>query len=60
MPDLKGDLQTLQLLRQKEEGSGEEYEERFLVRVLTFLPGRTLLSLGEWTEKHFFQCGQLV
>ena len=46
-----------------EEGSNQENvktKKKLAVRLLTFIPGKTLYSVRPWTTKHFNQCGRLL
>jgi len=46
-----------------EEGSNQENvktKKKLAVRLLTFIPGKTLYSVRPWTTKHFYQCGRLL
>ncbi len=52
VPDVSGRLLSLQRL--------DETESVFVVRVLKFLPGKTLYEVDPWTTEHFFQCGTFV
>ena len=32
--------------------------KKHAVRLLTFIPGKTLYEVRPWTAKHFYQCGK--
>ena len=34
--------------------------KKLAVRLLTFIPGKTLYSIRPWTPRHFYQCGRLL
>ena len=34
--------------------------KKLAVRLLTFIPGKTLYSIRPWTPIHFYQCGRLL
>ena len=33
-------------------------KKKHAVRLLTFIPGKTLYEVRPWTAKHFYQCGK--
>ena len=35
-------------------------KKKLAVRLLTFIPGKTLYSVRPWTTEHFYQCGRLI
>ena len=35
-------------------------KKKLAVRLLTFIPGKTLYSVHPWTTEHFYQCGRLI
>ena len=35
-------------------------KKKLAVRLLTFIPGKTLYSVRPWTTSHFYQCGRLL
>ena len=35
-------------------------KKKLAVRLLTFIPGKTLYSVRPWTTGHFYQCGRLI
>ena len=52
--NLEGDLQSLELL----EGGGTSSKN--IVRLLRFIPGKTLYEVDPWTPAHFSQCGEFI
>ena len=38
----------------------DNQKKKLAVRLLTYIPGKTLYSVRPWTIKHFFQCGRLL
>jgi len=38
----------------------QEKKKKLAVRLLTFIPGKTLYAVRPWTTKHFYQCGRLL
>ena len=64
VPNLRKDLLSLVKLKsfmvdsQLEEGDSEE--EPCVVRILTFLPGKTLYEVSPWTPDLFYQAGQFI
>ena len=37
-----------------------QYKKKLAVRLLTFIPGKTLYNARPWTTEHFYQCGRLI
>ena len=35
-------------------------KKKLAVRLLTFIPGKTLYNARPWTTEHFYQCGRLI
>ena len=35
-------------------------KKKLAVRLLTFIPGKTLYNARPWTTDHFYQCGRLI
>lgn len=50
VPNLSGQLQSLETVG----------ATRNIVRLLRFIPGKTLYEVDTWTKEHFFQCGEFV
>lgn len=48
--NLKGELQSLETLE----------TSRNIVRLMRFIPGKTLWEVEPWTPAHFCQCGQFI
>ena len=50
VPNLSGQLQSLESVG----------NTRNIVRLLRFIPGKTLYEVDTWTKEHFYQCGEFV
>ena len=35
-------------------------KKKHAVRLITFIPGKTLYAIRPWTTTHFYQCGKLL
>ena len=53
--NLRGELQSLETLQGGEDGASKN-----IVRLLRFIPGKTLWDVEPWTPAHFWQCGQFI
>ena len=53
--NLRGELQSLETLQGGEDGASKN-----IVRLLKFIPGKTLWDVEPWTPAHFWQCGQFI
>ena len=63
VPNLQSDLLSLVKLKsfvQEGEADEDEEEEPCVVRILTFLPGKTLYEVSPWTPELFHQAGQFI
>ena len=55
--------QEISRVAEDDEGSNQtivKTKKKLAVRLLTFIPGKTLYSVRPWTTKHFYQCGRLL
>ena len=53
--NLRGELQSLESLE-----TGGDTVSKNIVRLLKFIPGKTLWEVDPWTPTHFLQCGQFI
>jgi len=63
VPNLEGELLSVVKLGAFFRGKSEDAsdtEEPCVVRMLTFLPGKTLYEVSPWTAELFFQAGQFI
>ena len=52
--------QEQSLIEGLENQENENKKKKLAVRLLTFIPGKTLYSIRPWTPRHFYQCGRLL
>jgi len=53
--NVHGELQSLETIE-----ADAEIKTENIVRLLKFIPGKTLYEIDTWTAEHFYQCGEFI